>query len=136
MTIGHSIARLGAALALTATACGSGTDAVGPPADLSPAAQIGWETARDKGCMSCHGLNGAGGTGPAWDGIAGSTRVLDDGTEVVADRDYLVRSIVDPQSERVTGYNINMPTVSLDDTELSAVVDYLEELRCDPLVNC
>lgn len=78
--------------------------------------------------MSCHGRDGVGGTGPAWSGVAGSTRELVDGTQVVADRDYLVRSLVDPQADQVNGYNILMPTVDLADEEIDSILDYLEEI--------
>lgn len=96
--------------------------------DLTPAARAGWETVRAKGCTSCHGSDGVGGTGPAWTGLAGSVRTLDDGTTVVADSDYLVRSIVEPQFQQVAGYNIRMPLVELTDSEVMWIVAYLEEL--------
>lgn len=110
------------------TSCGGGNDDAGPPPGLTPAARAGWETARAKGCTSCHGVDGGGGTGPAWRGIAGSVRPLDDGTTVVADRAYLVRSIVEPQFDQVAGYNIRMPLVELTETEVASIVAYLEEL--------
>lgn len=78
--------------------------------------------------MSCHGRDGVGGTGPEWTGLAGSERQLIDGTVVVADRDYLVRSLVDPQAERVSGFNILMPTVELTDAEIDAIIDYIEAI--------
>lgn len=116
------------ALGLAATACGGGADEIGPPEDLSLAGRAGWHVAASKGCMSCHGRDGVGGTGPAWTGLAGSTRPLTDGTEVVADREYLVRSLIDPQAERVNGYNIVMPTVDLTVEEIDSIIDYLEEI--------
>lgn len=117
-----------AALVFVTAACGGSTDEVGPPEDLSLVGQEGWQVAASKGCMSCHGRDGVGGTGPGWIGLAGSTRQLDDGTQVIADRDYLVRSLVDPQAERVNGYNILMPTVPLTDDEIDSIIDYLEEI--------
>lgn len=78
--------------------------------------------------MSCHGRDGVGGTGPPWTGLAGSTRTLIDGTTVVADRDYLVRSLIDPQFERVQGFNILMPAVELTEAEVNSILDYIEEI--------
>ncbi len=124
--LSRSVAAL--ALALAATACGGEAEEVGPPEDLSLAGQAGWQVAASKGCMSCHGRDGVGGTGPGWIGLAGSTRTLMDGTQVVADRDYLVRALVDPQSERVNGYNILMPTSDLTDEEINSIIDYITEI--------
>jgi len=115
-------------MALAATACGGGPEEVGPPDDLSLAGQAGWQVAASKGCMSCHGRDGVGGTGPGWIGLAGSTRPLIDGTQVAADRDYLVRAIVDPQAERVNGFNILMPAADLTDEEVNAIIDYITEI--------
>lgn len=126
----HRTRRLATAVIAVIAVVGSscGTDDAGPPPNLSRAAVVGWETVRAKGCTSCHGADGAGRTGPAWVGIAGSERTLDDGTTVVADRDYLIRSIVDPQSDQVAGYTIRMPLVDLTDAEVASIVAYLEEL--------
>ena len=116
------------ALSFAVTACAGGTNEVAPPDDLSLAGQAGWQAAASNGCMSCHGRDGVGGTGPGWVGLAGSTRQLVDGTQLVADRDYLVRALVDPHAERVDGYSILMPTVDLTDEEIDSIIDYLEEI--------
>ena len=83
---------------------------------------------RSKGCASCHGSNGDGGVGPAFVGLAGAEVPLEDGTTVIADRDYLVESIVDPQAKIVAGYNLPMPRTELTDEEIDAVINYIEEL--------
>ncbi len=111
------------------TACGGGggtTDEV--TVILTPEGQAGREVMLDSGCASCHGQNGEGGVGPTWIGVAGSMRTLEDGTEVLADRDYLVRSIVEPQADKLDGYTIAMPVASLTDAQVESIVDYLEEL--------
>lgn len=120
-----------ALVATLSSACsGSGGDDASPALDLSPAALVGQEIARDAGCMSCHGVDGAGGgVGPGWQGVAGSVRPLDDGTEVVADRAYLTRAIMDPGAEKVDGFAVAMPLANLTDKEVSSIVDYLEELK-------
>ncbi len=114
-------------IALAATACGGG-GASAPTVALSPAAEAGRSIAVDSGCTSCHGANGQGGVGPAWVGLAGSVRPLVDGTEVVADRAYLTRSIVEPQAQQAQGYTIMMPVSNLSDAQVASIVDYLEEL--------
>ena len=59
---------------------------------------------RSNGCAACHGANGQGGVGPAFQGLYGSEVALDDGTTVTADDEYLRRSIEEPgeQSSRGT----------------------------------
>ncbi len=80
------------------------------------------------GCGACHGSDGGGGVGPAFVGLYGSEVTLADGDAVLADRDYLVESIVDPQAKIVEGYSLPMPRTELTDDEIDAVINYIEEL--------
>ena len=121
------VARAVFALALAAVlaACGAdGTDT----SDLSPAALEGRGVVTSKGCASCHGSNGGGGVGPAFVGLYGSGVALANGDTVVADREYLVESIVDPRAKIVAGYNLPMPRTELSASEIDAVVSYIEAL--------
>jgi cytochrome c oxidase subunit 2 len=113
-------------LAVTAS-CGDDADG-----DLSEAARNGRDLARSNGCAACHGNDGQGGVGPSWVGLAGSEVELEDGTTVIADRDYLYRSIADPDAEVVAGYSLRMPTNGLDDDQIADVVAYIEELGAEP----
>ena len=79
-----------------------------------------------EGCLTCHGPERAEGFGPSFDGLAGSERELEDGSAVIADADYLRRSIVDPQAEVVAGFEVPMPEASLSDDEVADIVAYLE----------
>ena len=56
------------------------------------------------GCIGCHSLNGAAGTGPTWKGLYGSQVALADGTTVTADAAYLAQSINDPDAATVKGF--------------------------------
>ncbi len=105
-----------------------GTNA-GPP--LSELAQAGKEAAVRRSCVGCHGRageGGAGNAGPKWVGLFGSTVMLDDGSTVVADRDYLVESIVDPRARQVAGYAQKMPVDAVPEADVLAIVQYIEEL--------
>lgn len=96
---------------------------------LSDAGVAGQELATDKGCGSCHGVNGEGTqAAPAFQGLFGSTVELKDGTRVVADEAYLRESILEPNAKRVDGFQIPMPQVNLSDEELDAIVTYITEL--------
>jgi cytochrome c oxidase subunit 2 len=136
------------ALAFTAVACGGGDDdgstegaattqagAVATPAPdagtaapLDPAAQRGQEIARTQGCAGCHGANFDGGAGPSWIGLAGSQVMLADGTSVVADDAYLIRSIAEPNAQIVADYALQMPANSLTEAEIADVVAFIKTL--------
>lgn len=103
--------------------CGSSD---GAEADLTPLERSGLELVKERGCPACHGDDGGGGVGPAWVGLAGSEVELEDGTVVVADTDYLRRSILDPQADRVAGYSARMPPNTLTDEQVDAIVAYIE----------
>lgn len=106
-----------------ASACGGGDET-----GLSEAAARGKETSISNGCASCHGTDGRGGVGPSWRGLAGSEVELDDGSTVVADDDYLLRSILDPAAEIVPGYSVRMPQNSLSEDDALDIVAYIREL--------
>jgi len=108
-------------------ACGGGS---APSADsLSPSAKEGLEIAQNNGCASCHGSDFAGASGPSWKGLAGAVRKLTDGTEVVADREYLTTAIMDPGAQVVRGYSLMMPVNGLSAADVEKIVDYIEELK-------
>ncbi|MEW6475186.1 MAG: cytochrome c [Actinomycetota bacterium] len=101
---------------------------------LSPEAERGRSLVEERACLSCHSIDGRAGTGPTWKGLAGSTVELADGRTVVADWDYLRRSILDPDADVVVGFPSGlMASVirpgTLDEAEAEAIVRYLEELR-------
>lgn len=83
---------------------------------------------RASGCVACHGRNGDGGVGPSWVGRFGSTIELEGGEQVLVDTDYLIRSIQEPNAQRVAGFTVAMPENNLTDAEVSAVVAYIEAL--------
>lgn len=119
-----------AALLLTAS-CSSDDDATEEAVELSPAAQEGLRVAETNGCTSCHSTGGRDGVGPSWNGLAGSEVELDDGSVVVADEEYLRRSIVEPNAQIVAGYRGIMPERSLDPAEVDAIVAYLQEIGAE-----
>ena len=106
-------------------ACGGGE----PDIALSPAAIEGRDIARASGCASCHGKNGQGVTAPSWQGIYLERIPIEGGDTVLADEDYLYRSITDPQAEIVRDWTIKMPKNNLTDDEVNSVIAYIKELR-------
>lgn len=117
-----------AALALGLAACGSDDESASGSGDVGSGSTAGGrEVAEDRGCMSCH-REGGGGIGPDWEGLAGSTVTLDDGSTVVADEAYLRLAITDPDAQVVDGYDIRMPSNDLDDDDVAAIVAYIQSL--------
>ena len=115
-------------LLLTSLLIVSGCTTSEPPAAMSPAAAEGRAIAIDRGCTSCHGGDFDGGVGPSLIGLIGSEVSLIGGGMVVADRDYLVESIVDPNAKRRIGSTLQMPRVTLSDDDVERIVEYIVEL--------
>jgi cytochrome c oxidase subunit 2 len=114
------------ATTVAAGACASGGDSTATPAERGKA------IAMRAGCTSCHGATSVRGLGPTWNGLAGSTVKLDNGSTIVADSAYLVESIRSPAAKKAAGYSIAMPAVALSDDEVMAVVAYIESLAARP----
>ena len=113
-------------------ACG-GSDEYAVPEMKTEAAQAGQALAKERGCLSCHTESGRRSTGPTWKDLAGNEVELASGQTVVADDEYLARSITDPKAEVVAGFAPIMPTsyTDLTDDELADLVAYLRALSPD-----
>jgi hypothetical protein len=91
----------------------------------------GEDLAVEIGCVACHTTDGTDLVGPTWAGLAGSDRLLDSGETVVADDAYLLRSIVDPPAQVVSGFNPIMPTGygdRLTEEDINFLIDYINSL--------
>jgi cytochrome c oxidase subunit II len=110
-----------------------GTGAEDPqPITVDPeAAARGEVLAEGQGCLQCHTTDGQLASGPSWKGLAGSTRPLASGEEVLADDSYLFNSIVNPHSQVVEGYEAIMPDFysdQLDEQQVNDLVEYIKSL--------
>lgn len=81
------------------------------------------------GCATCHGATGSR-LGPDLNDLAGSTVKLSDGTERVADDDYLRESILDSQASIVAGYPPVMPVFRgmINEDQLMQLIAYIKSL--------
>ena len=112
---------LSAALAaIFLASCGTGTG-------LSAKATEGQRLAQDLGCTSCH--SGQSGVGPNWEDTWGTARELADGSTEVFDSDYVRSSLSDPSAQVVDGYQAIMPSFSLSDTQVEAIIAFLKEAK-------
>jgi cytochrome c oxidase subunit 2 len=88
--------------------------------------------AQQYGCANCHSADGSKKTGPTWLKLFESEVELTDGSVVIADRTYLLESILNPNLQVVAGYPANaMPSFAdtLDQTAVEAIVSYIESLK-------
>ena len=107
--------------------------ATGAPKPIEKAsAALGAALYRDKGCAACHSVDGtlAGKIGPSFKGLYGSSVKLTTGATRTADDAYLRRSILDPASEIVKGFEPGMPTFRgvLSNAEVESLVRYMKTL--------
>lgn len=85
---------------------------------------------QEKICFSCHSLNGDPLVGPTFKGLYGSKVILKDGTEVIADDDYLAESIKEPTKKIVKGYeNVPMPPLPITDDEIKKLIELIKSIR-------
>lgn len=119
------------ALAAGVAACGESDGGSG----LSAAGERGRQLSLTNGCAACHGADGQGGVGPTWIDLPGSEVELADGTIIIADDDYLVRSIAQPAADLLAGYFVQMPRNDLDDSEIADVIAYIKDLSSEGSVS-
>jgi cytochrome c oxidase subunit 2 len=83
-----------------------------------------------KGCVACHSTDGTSKIGPSVKNLFGSHTQLMDGTQALADENYLRESIEQPQAKLVKGYGPVMPTFKglISETEMNAVIAYMKSL--------
>lgn len=86
---------------------------------------------RAKGCIGCHSVDGAKGTGPTMFGNYGATVQHTDGTQVVVDDTYIRDSLMNPKAKIVQGYGGQMPSFKgqLNEVQLNAIIDYMKTLK-------
>jgi len=96
-----------------------------------PLPELGKMVHENRGCATCHSLDGTRGQGPSWKGIFGATHQMADGSQVKVDENYLRESILEPQKHVVAGYEPIMPTYKgmLRDREITGVIEFIKQLK-------
>jgi cytochrome c oxidase subunit 2 len=100
----------------------------------SSLAVLGKRLATTKGCIACHSSDGTQLVGPSFKQTYGtSRRVVTDGSEreVIADDDYIRKSILEPNSDIAVGYQPLMPSQAglITDDEIDALIAYIRSLE-------
>ncbi|MEJ5369273.1 MAG: cytochrome c oxidase subunit II [Bryobacteraceae bacterium] len=95
---------------------------------LKELGRLVWE---NKGCATCHSIDGTRGQGPSWKGIWNQMHRGADGKDYRVDADYIRQSILMPQAVVVQGYEPIMPTYQglLREREILAVIEFIKELQ-------
>ncbi len=108
-----------------------------PPPECAGAEDVnvcwGQSIYQGSGCIGCHGNDGVRQQpAPNWVGLWGAVRPFTDGSERVADENYIRQSVLQPQSQIVAGYAaVNMPVYRFSDRQLDAVIAYIRSLTPD-----
>jgi cytochrome c oxidase subunit II len=81
-------------------------------------------------CSACHSIDGSIKVGPALNGKYGTEETLADGSKVMIDDNYILKSITNPAAEIVAGFEgVVMQPDLLNDEETSFVIEYLKTLN-------
>ncbi len=84
-----------------------------------------------KGCATCHTIDGAKSKGPSWKGIWGKMEKLKGGATVLVDESYVRESMMQPQAKVVEGFEPIMPTFQglLRENEIRGLVAFIKSLQ-------
>jgi cytochrome c oxidase subunit 2 len=96
-----------------------------------PLPELGKLVYENKGCSTCHSLDGTRGQGPSWKGIYGQVHTMTDGQKITVDQNYIRESILEPQKHIVQGFEGIMPTFQglLRERELQGAIAYIKSLK-------
>jgi cytochrome c oxidase subunit 2 len=84
-----------------------------------------------KGCVTCHTIDGTKSKGPTWKGIFGKPVKLNNGTSVLVDENYVRESMMQPNAKVVDGFEPIMPTFQglLRENEIRGLVAFIKSLQ-------
>ncbi|MEA3460407.1 MAG: cytochrome c oxidase subunit II [Bacteroidota bacterium] len=114
----------------------SDTSAVAAVADTEiPLSEQGFDVLKRNVCNSCHSSDGTKLVGPSYLGIWGNSRTVTTGREqheVIADEEYIKRSIFEPDADIVEGFNRGLMRSydgMVTEEEVELIIEYLKSLN-------
>ncbi len=87
------------------------------------------------GCFACHSLDGSKLVGPSFKGVWGTERTVKTGKEVrqvMADEEYIKKSIYDPNADLVDGFGKGLMLTyegQLSEEDIGNIIEYLKTLK-------
>lgn len=96
-----------------------------------PLPELGKLVYENRGCATCHSIDGSSGQGPTWKGIWSAAHQMQDGSQIKVDENYIRESILEPQAHIVQGYEGVMPTYKglLRDREVLGAIEFIKGLK-------
>jgi cytochrome c oxidase subunit 2 len=94
-----------------------------------PDAARGQGIYESSGCKACHSIDGSPLIGPTWLGLWGETVILEDGSTLTADDDYIIESIREPNAKIVKGFAPGMPQFNLSDLQIADLIEFIKTLK-------
>ncbi|MDO9512601.1 MAG: cytochrome c oxidase subunit II [Bacteroidales bacterium] len=107
------------------------------PADTTKKAlPVGLQVLQRNGCVTCHSTDGSKIVGPSFKGLFGNTSLVvnesGDKIKMTVDETYIRRSIYEPNTDLVDGYNKGLMVSYKDrvnEEEIKEIVKYLKTLK-------
>lgn len=95
---------------------------------------LGEQLAKSKGCVACHSADGSKLVGPSYKGLYGSKQIVVTAGaehEVTVDDAYIKKSMLEPLTDVVKGYQPLMPSQQglVSDGEIKALIAYIKTLQ-------
>lgn len=84
------------------------------------------------GCNSCHSLDGTALVGPTLKGLFGKQEVMQDGSIVLVDEQYLIEAIRQPGKQIVKEFSNIMPAADanrISDEQLADMIEFIKSLK-------
>lgn len=96
-----------------------------------PLPELGQLLYVNKGCNTCHSVDGTRIQGPTFKGIWGQTHQFTNGESALVDKNYVRESLLQPTVKVRAGYEAIMPSFQglLREREIQALAEYIKSLK-------
>ena len=93
-----------------------------------PLKELGLKVYNEKGCSTCHSLDGSKGNCPSWKGVWGGTNKMQDGRSLVVDENYVRKTMMEPGNMTLPGFDNIMPSFQglLREREIKGVIEFIK----------